>query len=219
MGALDYPKEDWELIFVNNRSTDDTTEVFRKRITEMNIRYTYTEETERGVNSARNAGVRIARHDILVFTDDDCRVSPDLLQAYRDEYERTSPGFIGGQVIPDSTSGVRLSIQERQETAKIPAYSFLRAGLIHGANMSIRRQALMQCGMFDPRFGPGGVFLSGSEVEVLARILFAGWHGLYSPKPRVVHRGGPHPLDRFSSQLRWNPVHDSSDLGLTGTGA
>ncbi len=33
------------------------------------------------------------------------------------------------------------------------------------------------------------------------------------------HRGGPHPLDRFSSQLRWNPVHDSSDLGLTGTGA
>ena len=32
-------------------------------------------------------------------------------------------------------------------------------------------------------------------------------------------RGGPHPLDRFSSQLRWNPVHDSSDLGLTGTGA
>ena len=30
-------------------------------------------------------------------------------------------------------------------------------------------------------------------------------------------RGGPHPLDRFSSQLRWNPVHDSSDLGLTGT--
>ena len=34
-----------------------------------------------------------------------------------------------------------------------------------------------------------------------------------------VLRGGPHPLDRFSSQLRWNPVHDSSDLGLTGTGA
>ena len=32
-------------------------------------------------------------------------------------------------------------------------------------------------------------------------------------------RGGPHPLDRFSSQLRWNPVHDSRDLGLTGTGA
>ena len=36
---------------------------------------------------------------------------------------------------------------------------------------------------------------------------------------RTTFRGGPHPLDRFSSQLRWNPVHDSSDLGLTGTGA
>ena len=40
-----------------------------------------------------------------------------------------------------------------------------------------------------------------------------------SAAPKVVIRGGPHPLDRFSSQLRWNPVHDSSDLGLTGTGA
>ena len=40
--------------------------------------------------------------------------------------------------------------------------------------------------------------------------------------PRLAYaipRGGPHPLDRFSSQLRWDPVHDSSDLGLTGTGA
>ena len=32
-------------------------------------------------------------------------------------------------------------------------------------------------------------------------------------------RGGPPPLDRFSSQLRWNPVHDSRYLGLTGDGA
>ena len=42
---------------------------------------------------------------------------------------------------------------------------------------------------------------------------------LRTPTSRRLGRGGPHPLDRFSSQLRWNPVHDSSDLGLTGTGA
>ena len=53
--------------------------------------------------------------------------------------------------------------------------------------MSVRRQALMQCGMFDPRFGPGGAFVSGGEVEMLARIVFGGWHGLYSPKPWVLH--------------------------------
>ena len=40
-----------------------------------------------------------------------------------------------------------------------------------------------------------------------------------SPSNEASGRGGPHPLDRFSSQLRWNPVHDSRDLGLTGTGA
>ena len=49
---------------------------------------------------------------------------------------------------------------------------------------------------------------------------YCRYHVVWVPKYRKrAIRGGPHPLDRFSSQLRWNPVHDSSDLGLTGTGA
>ena len=192
VSALDYPKEDWELIFVNSGSTDDTAEVFEKCIAEMGVRYTYTHETKCGVNNARNTGVAVARNDVLVFIDDDCYVSQDLLRQYRDEYEMHDVGFIGGQVRP-GPSGVRLSIQEHGTTELIRPYGFLRAGLIHGANMSIRRQALMQCWMFDGRFGPGGAFLSGSDVETLARILFAGWHGLYSPKPCVQHDRGRMP--------------------------
>ena len=56
------------------------------------------------------------------------------------------------------------------------------------------------------------------EAKVLATLNhpnIGGIHGLEESEGR----GGPHPSDRFSSQLRWNPVHDSSDLGLTGTGA
>ena len=34
--------------------------------------------------------------------------------------------------------------------------------------------------------------------------------GLAAVSAGLLWRGGPHPLDRFSSQLRWNPVHDSS---------
>ena len=53
-------------------------------------------------------------------------------------------------------------------------------------------------------------------------VLITGFYTFYARQQIDLTRegrGGPHPLDRFSSQLRWNPVHDSSDLGLTGTGA
>ena len=178
------------MVFVNNGSTDNTGDVFQTVVATMGFPHQYIHESTPGINNARNAGVTVARHDTLVFTDDDCHVSRTLLTDYRDEYERTSVGFIGGQVRPYAASSVRLSIQEREQGTEVPAYGFLRAGLIHGANMSIRRQALTQCGMFDPRFGVGGVFLSASDVETLARILFEGWHGLYSPKPWVLHDRG-----------------------------
>ena len=38
----------------------------------------------------------------------------------------------------------------------------------------------------------------------------AGLIGVWSFDGDATDRGGPHPLDRFSSQLRWNPIHDSS---------
>ena len=61
----------------------------------------------------------------------------------------------------------------------------------------------------------GGVTLSQPMEEGGRRVGL--WVGIGAGVG--TERGGPHPLDRFSSQLRWNPVHDSSDLGLTGTGA
>jgi glycosyltransferase involved in cell wall biosynthesis len=190
LSRIDYPSEDWELVFVNNGATDDTKRVFHDSIAQMDLRAAYVEEPRMGSNRARNAGVQTAQHDIIVFTDDDCYPSRDLLRAYRDEYAASHVGFIGGQVRLSDKSDVCLSIQEQLVSEDVTPHSFLRAGLIHGANMSVRREILAQHGMFDPRFGVGGKFLGASEVELLGRLSFAGVRGLYSPRPIVWHDRG-----------------------------
>ena len=144
--VLDYPPDDWEFIFVNNASSDDTAEVFERAATRTDIHYTYIDEPNGGLAKARNAGARSAQNDVLVFSDDDCFVSPTLLHDYAHEYQTHDVGFVGGQVRPYLASGPRLAVQERQTREHIPAYCFLRTGLIHGANMSIRREALLECG-------------------------------------------------------------------------
>ena len=161
--------------------------MFEQAATRTDIHYTYIDEPNGGLAKARNAGARSAQNDVLVFSDDDCFVSPTLLHDYAHEYQTHDVGFVGGQVRPYLASGPRLAVQERRMREHIPAYCFLRTGLIHGANMSIRRETLLECGGFDHRFGVGSTFLSGEDVDVLARILFAGWPGLYAPKPCVWH--------------------------------
>lgn len=190
LGRIDYPHEDWELIFVDNGSTDDTKDAFRDAIATLPIRSTYVEEPHPGINRARNRGVQCSRYEIVVFTDDDCYPRADLLRAYHDEYAAGDVGFIGGRVSLPEHAGTRLSLQEQPTSEEIPPRSFLRAGLIHGANMSIRRDVLERQGLFDPRFGTGGDFLSAADVELLARLSFAGVAGRYSPRPVVWHDRG-----------------------------
>jgi len=65
-----YPKNKYEIIFVDNNSTDNTYNIlkkFRKRIKIL-------KELEEGSYRARNKGLRSARGSIIAFTDSDCIV-------------------------------------------------------------------------------------------------------------------------------------------------
>jgi GT2 family glycosyltransferase len=68
----------------------------------------------------------------------------------------------------------------------IPPRSFLRAGVVHGANMAFRREVLQQIGDFDERLGPGAV-VYGEELDLLARASAEGFRGAYDPRPVVFH--------------------------------
>ena len=96
---------------------------------------------------------------------------------------------------------VRVSNELRRRGQQISPAGVRGVWLRHGLETFKKRLVALE-----KKVAKEGVILTEGQLAALER-------------QRHDDRGGPHPLDRFSSQLRWNPVHDSSDLGLTGTGA
>lgn len=79
--GLNFPKSNYEIIIVNNKSTDTTEEVIEKYIEknpEVNIKYYFVPRT--GQVYARQIGILAAQHEILSFTDDDGILDKDWLK-------------------------------------------------------------------------------------------------------------------------------------------
>jgi len=100
ISELSYPSDRWELVFVDNASMDDTSETFRRCAKKYMMSAEYVFEATPGLSRARNAGLAVARNEIIVFTDDDCYVDPGWLRHYAEAYTEPDVGFVGGQVRP-----------------------------------------------------------------------------------------------------------------------
>jgi glycosyltransferase involved in cell wall biosynthesis len=76
--AQDYPTDRFEIVLVDNASTDDTPKLIA-RLVALNPRVRRMKEPRRGAHFARNAGATVSLGEILYFTDDDMIAEPDLL--------------------------------------------------------------------------------------------------------------------------------------------
>src|ERR1019366_3158512 len=70
---------EWEVLIVDNNSSDQTREVVEDFCRRYPGRFRYLFERRQGLSSARNAGIRESQSEILAFTDDDATVEPDWL--------------------------------------------------------------------------------------------------------------------------------------------
>jgi glycosyltransferase involved in cell wall biosynthesis len=180
----------WELIVADNGSTDDTSAIVRKYATACDRSVRLISKPGRGVSYARNAGWQSAKSEIVAYIDDDCYPADDFPDAVFDSFSKDPKlGFVGGRILLHDPSDRRITIQESLERRSFPPNSFIRPGVIQGANLAFRRAALTEVGGFDPWFGAGAIF-TGEEAELLARISAAGWTGAYDPSPLVYHHHG-----------------------------
>src|SRR5215470_13364473 len=108
------PKSSWEIILVDNGSTDLTPQVIANAQQRISVSRAVL-ETRIGLGAARDRGWREARGAIVAFTDDDCYPSPgyvdDLVEAFR-----CSPdvGYMGGRILLWDEDDARLTIDYRE---------------------------------------------------------------------------------------------------------
>lgn len=91
----DYPKDRFEVIFVNDGSTDNTDEVMTQF---PDVRYIKLRKNG-GVPAGRNEGLKAAKGDVYVSFDSDCVAAPGWLAELAKGYNLPSPAGVGGVIV------------------------------------------------------------------------------------------------------------------------
>ncbi|MCG5512082.1 glycosyltransferase family 2 protein [Ectothiorhodospira shaposhnikovii] len=177
----------WELIVVDNGSTDDTDQVIQNFMAKTRISIRAVFEPAAGLSKARNRGITHGKGAFLAFTDDDCYPDPGWLSMIYKCFLQEDVDYCGGRLLLYDPLDRRVSIQESEDKQKIPAGQFVGAGLILGANMAFKREAIVGLRGFDERLGAGTRFCSGEDTDMFRRMSIAGFDGIYEPGLVVYH--------------------------------
>jgi glycosyltransferase involved in cell wall biosynthesis len=215
----DFPKSDYEIVVVDNGSTDQTAAVVRELQNKAPIRYLRDDRI--GLCIARNTGWQAARGRYIAFFDDDAKAKPGWLAAIRDAFERNPViGVVGGRVAP-IWEGVRppwladdiacsLTIVDWGSSEKV--ITDIRREWLVGANMAVPKAVLAEIGGFHPWLDRvGNNLLSSGDVFLQKQVIRRGYQCLYVPAIAIEHLVPPSRLaqDWFMRRFYWQGVSDA----------
>ncbi|HWH45319.1 MAG TPA: glycosyltransferase [Thermoleophilaceae bacterium] len=167
------PRERFELIVVDDASTDGTAEVAREAATVVSV------PVRSGSYVARNLGIERAGAPVLAFTDADCRPEPRWLEAGLEALSDPEAGLVGGHIevplSPDPT------LAELIDARFLDQASMVAGGDAATANLFVRASVLASVGPFNARLTAGG------DTEFTRRAVAAGHRLVYSREAAVVH--------------------------------
>ncbi|MHB1426120.1 MAG: glycosyltransferase family 2 protein [Gemmataceae bacterium] len=193
------PPEQFEVVVVDNASTDRTAEVSREWIERLS-HFHYVREDRLGLSQARNRGIAASRAPYLAYLDDDTRADRDWLKQLLHTFEvsESPPACIGGRVWLDWETGAPAWLPARYYSL----YTFVDYGTeerllgeheyLVGANLAFRRDALVELGGFDTNLGrKGSMLLSGEESAIVNRLRQRGLPVYYCGSAVVWHAVPP----------------------------
>jgi GT2 family glycosyltransferase len=146
-------KDRFEVVIVNNGSTDDTAATLAEiaRDTKLTLR-PLTIEVNQGASGGRNAGWRAATAPLVAFTDDDCAPTPEWLAALLDAEKATGAGIVVGRTLPNPAQKQNEGIWSRTQTVN----SKNGTTFFNTCNILYRRADLEAVGGFDQEFRTKG---------------------------------------------------------------
>lgn len=187
------PREEFEVLVIDNGSTDSTAEVAKSFADRLNLVYVF--EPEPGLHSGRHAGVRNARADILLFGEDDLDVTPGWVAGAANALADGKVALAGGNLLPKFEGEVPgwLQLWWSRPTYRGRAFGYygildfgsgrfeVDPAYVWGGNFAVRRSALEAVGGFHPdgmpqelitRRGDGESYTARAIHKNVGRVMF-----------------------------------------------
>ena len=192
-----YPTDSFEIVLVNNNSTDDTEPIVRAYQQEApSLPLNYLVEYNQGISHSRNRGVKESKGDIIVFIDDDETVEPDFLRSVNDFFTQyPDAGISSGPVIPVyetrqpewlSLFTMRLitgAYDKGDHIKPLPPKDYPGTG-----HACFRKDLFDKYGAFDTALGRKGNSLMGAEdKDFFLRLMNGGEKCYYLPAAKIYH--------------------------------
>ncbi|MDP9227361.1 MAG: glycosyltransferase [Actinomycetota bacterium] len=195
----------WELLVVDNNSTDDTQHVLAEFANRLPLRTTF--ERVPGLAVARNTAVRETTGQYILWTDDDVIVNERWMPTLLGGFQEQSADWVMGRSrasweagVPDWFSSRLAGYFALLDYGDEPFIVTDKDHPSYGLNFGCRRDALLQLGPFRADLGPretgGG---GGEDTEMFERALAAGMRICYLPAAEVLHIIPP---ERSTKQLQ-----------------
>ncbi|RKY92795.1 MAG: glycosyl transferase [Ignavibacteriae bacterium] len=201
---LDYA--DYEIIIVNDGSTDDTEQVATALVGYQKgklsgIKVSLVNKTNGGKASALNAGIQISKADYILCMDGDSQLSPDSLKLAIRHFSNPKIGAVAGNVKVLNRGKFITDLQALEYVEGLnmarSAQSFVRlVNIIPGPIGLFRKEALEKAGYYaDDTFA--------EDADLTLRILAGGWKIYYEPKS-ISYTEAPENLQQLLKQrYRW----------------
>jgi glucosyl-dolichyl phosphate glucuronosyltransferase len=205
---------DYEIVVVDNASTDNTRAVVEQIADESPVPLRYIHHEEPGCADARNCGIEAAHGHWLAFFDDDQMIGPEWLrQLYLAAVETGAP-IVGGAVhldLPVETLR-RLGREVRKTLLREIDYHstihpYVGKQLPGTGNALIARHVFQKVGGFDATLVNGG-----SDRDFFLRAQAAGVPLYYTPHAIIRHRIPPNRLSM--DYLHWDAQQGCDTLAL-----
>ena len=193
----DFPVDLYEIVLINNNSTDRTEEECRRFVGDFpQVRFRYFLESRQGLSYARNRGIAESQGDVLVFVDDDALVNKEYLQTYAGFFlQHPEIEAAGGPIIPRYETG-EPAWMSHYTRILITGYKYLgdkmrvfpKGDYPGGGNAAYRASVFKTVGLFNVELGRKGDSLIGAEEkDIFDKMTSRGMHFYYLPTAILYH--------------------------------